>query len=444
MARGWYRHVSIGITALLAGAIGASLPAAGAAADVQVLRGSALAGEQSAPAVVRGNTWYLRRTLGTGAADVTFTYGLSTDHPLLGDWNGDGIATPGLFRNGSWLLRNQLSGGSAEVSVQFGAPGDIPVIGDWDNDGDTDLGVFRGGRWYFDLGLTGGGAERSMAYGQAADTPVAGDWNGTADARTADLPGIRRGSSWYLDTSATPDGRADRVFTFGTSTDRPVAGRWQAGPGIDQVGVVRNGTWYLRYSHSAGSGNASFNYGRARDQFASWGGGAQSLSQPVRHYKYRIGTKGNIQNDMTVFADLARTTLNDQRGWSLGRLIRFSQTTGSDAHLRLWLATPAEVAAADPICDAEWSCRVGNDVYVNVKRYNEGTSTWSSRPLSEYRQYIFNHEVGHWLGLGHVGCPGSGQAAPVMMQQSIDLGGCVINLWPRQSEKDKVYARHIG
>jgi predicted Zn-dependent protease len=43
---------------------------------------------------------------------------------------------------------------------------------------------------------------------------------------------------------------------------------------------------------------------------------------------------------------------------------------------------------------------------------------------------MVNHEVGHYLGLGHVGCPKKGAKAPVMMQQSISLGGCVPEAWP--------------
>lgn len=75
------------------------------------------------------------------------------------------------------------------------------------------------------------------------------------------------------------------------------------------------------------------------------------------------------------------------------------------------------------------SCREGDRVIINLTRWLEGTTDWDGS-LADYRAMVINHEVGHALGHGHLGCPGPGQLAPVMMQQTKGLDGCVGNPWP--------------
>jgi hypothetical protein len=94
------------------------------------------------------------------------------------------------------------------------------------------------------------------------------------------------------------------------------------------------------------------------------------------------------------------------------------------------------------VCDSTWSCTVGNNVIANEARWTFGSPTGLRLSLPDYHELIINHETGHWLGLAHRGCPGAGYPAPVMMQQSIYLGGCVPNPWPTPAEIASVSQIH--
>src|SRR5207244_2542346 len=114
-------------------------------------------------------TWFLRTTLTPGSNDVpAFTYGVSTDTPVMGDWNGDGTKTPGIFRNGVWVLQNSNTTGSGSISFAFGVTGDIPIVGDWNHIGADRVGVVRfvGGMMqvFLDNNLTAGSGDINFTF----------------------------------------------------------------------------------------------------------------------------------------------------------------------------------------------------------------------------------------------------------------------------------------
>lgn len=135
-----------------------------------------------------------------------------------------------------------------------------------------------------------------------------------------------------------------------------------------------------------------------------------------------------------AFAAQANQTLNNGRGWAkLG--LRFQQVpTGGS--FTLVLASAASLPQFSSGCSVEWSCRAGRYVIINQDRWNGATAAWNGAGgnLSDYRHMVLNHEVGHWLGHDHASCPGAGQLAPLMQQQSISLQGCKFNPWPLPNE----------
>ena len=70
---------------------------------------------------------------------------------------------------------------------------------------------------------------------------------------------------------------------------------------------------------------------------------------------------------------------------------------------------------------------------LNAWRWANGAESYAG-DLTNYRRYMVNHEFGHALGYGHRGCPSRGAPAPVMVQQTKGLGGCVANPWPAATD----------
>ena len=106
--------------------------------------------------------------------------------------------------------------------------------------------------------------------------------------------------------------------------------------------------------------------------------------------------------------------------------------------MTLTLAAADQMTSFSTECSDEYSCRVGNDVIINIDRWNNATEGWlnAGGTVERYRTMVINHEVGHRLGHfdNELTCPAVNQPAPLMQQQSMDLLGCVPNEWPLDEE----------
>jgi hypothetical protein len=149
---------------------------------------------------------------------------------------------------------------------------------------------------------------------------------------------------------------------------------------------------------------------------------------------YRIETRGRITADRGAFRRQVAETFADPRGWRSAGVGFRRVARGGD--FSVVLAEASRVPGFSPVCSARWSCRVGRYVVINQLRWLHASPSWNRahRSLRSYRHMVVDHETGHWLGHGHLGCPGRGRAAPVMMQQSKGLDGCRHNPWPLPSE----------
>ena len=223
--------------------------------------------------------WKLRNTNGSGPADTTFSYGASTDIPVVGDWDGNLTATVGIVRpDGSqllWKLRNTNSSGPADSAFDYGASNALPTPGNWDGVGSTTPGVVRiddgSGQLLWELRNADGPgpATYEFHYGPSDALPVVGDWDGNG---TVTIGVVRQDPStgtllWELRNSNS-SGPADIEFHYGPDGALPVVGDWD-GNETATIGVVRpiNGQlyWELRNSNSAGAPDLSFYYGASTD-----------------------------------------------------------------------------------------------------------------------------------------------------------------------------------
>ncbi|MFJ8580337.1 DUF3152 domain-containing protein [Micromonospora sp. NPDC093277] len=153
---------------------------------------------------------------------------------------------------------------------------------------------------------------------------------------------------------------------------------------------------------------------------------------PLR--RYRIEVERDAGQDADEFAGTVDGVLADPRSWIASGELRVQRVTdASAADFTIYLATPVtseRMCAEGGLATERYtSCRLPGKVIVNLARWMDAVPDYGA-PLDVYRTYVINHEVGHEFGESHQVCPGPGEPAPVMQQQTYGLDGCVANAWP--------------
>ncbi|MEV4810579.1 DUF3152 domain-containing protein [Micromonospora avicenniae] len=165
------------------------------------------------------------------------------------------------------------------------------------------------------------------------------------------------------------------------------------------------------------------------------------LGEGGRVQRYRVAVESGSGEDSGEFARAVQVALTGPGSWVDSGRLRLRQVAGkADADFTVYLATARTAArmCAQGGVDIRiggrpyTSCRASGKVVINLDRWRLSVPHFVAAkvPLSIYRLYVINHEVGHQLGNRHERCPGKGRAAPVMMQQTLALKGCLANPWP--------------
>ncbi|GID96121.1 DUF3152 domain-containing protein [Amorphoplanes digitatis] len=185
---------------------------------------------------------------------------------------------------------------------------------------------------------------------------------------------------------------------------------------------------------------------RGSGKFAYAPGRGRVLGTKGELRRFRVAVERGGNEDVAAFAAQVEATLGDRRSWTGDGRLRLQRVSGGEpASFTVYLATRD---TAGKMCRRggtnitiggrpHTSCRVTGKVIINLDRWRLSARPYldAKVPLSTYRHYVVNHEVGHELGQGHQGCPRRGGPAPVMVQQTLTLRGCVPYAWPRRGDR---------
>ncbi len=158
-------------------------------ADIAVYRENAAVGGQS--------FFFYRGSQNNPNGNTTFLpWGLHSDRPARGDFDGDGKFDAAVFRPSDTFWYILQSSNSQPRFQQWGLATDRIVSSDYDGDGRTDIAVYRpsNGFWYI-LNSTNG-SFTFRQWGLSTDAPVPGDYNGDGKSEVA----VYRPSEqvWYV------------------------------------------------------------------------------------------------------------------------------------------------------------------------------------------------------------------------------------------------------
>ena len=240
----------------------------------------------------------------------------------------------------------------------------------------------------------------ALAVGMVVGGPVAG---GPGTTQALDTAGEQGSGSGRLETAADSGGGPAMTVLPGRTLERE--------PEPEPVPVPESASGTFSIAGVSGSS------------------GTRPDDAGLRLTSYRVEVEEGLPFDADAVADEVESILSDERGWvTRGHLL---VREDGDADLRILLASPttADRLCAPLLTRGRLSCRNGGNVVLNAWRWQFGADGYAGE-LAAYRRYVINHETGHALGYPHVGCPGPGEIAPVMLQQTKGLEGCKPNPWP--------------
>jgi hypothetical protein len=147
--------------------------------------------------------------------------------------NGDGI---GFFQKGGKFKLYSDIDGVIDKEIVYGSTSNKPLVGDWNNDGLDGIGYFspKDQKFHFDNNLDGIDDMPSIRYGTSADLPLSGIWKRPFQMHEASPKegiGYFRPSDHTFHLDYNLDGKDDRAIDYGKSDSVPLSGDWDGDSG---------------------------------------------------------------------------------------------------------------------------------------------------------------------------------------------------------------------
>ena len=263
----------------------------GAVADTRYTGLADITGDgiQDAVFVTGGFLWFSTPSttngLGTGTTQGNIQFGATSlnDHPILGDFNGDGMDDFGVWRPGGGGTFVKLTGGTvgsgvmgtgnggAAIVGSFGnADWDYPLVGDINGDGRDDLVLVESETtnsllWYAAFGQADGSFSTNdqsniAHFGATNDVPMLADINGDGMDDLVVVKGETTFEAAFTDVGGVLTTNVDSSLGWGTTGDIPLFGQLnlftiivpppEIGPiAVDQVTSGLELTWITGAGH---------------------------------------------------------------------------------------------------------------------------------------------------------------------------------------------------
>lgn len=182
--------------------------------------------------------WYILKSSSNDSSTTIYTFGQNNDVPAPADYDGDGRSDMAVWRpsSGIWYITRSSDGGIIQFSL--GSSGDTPSPKDFDGDGRADIAVWRSSNSTFYSINSSDGAVRSKLMGSGGD-PVSADYDGDGKADYA----VRSGSVWKISSSGSG---ATTSTTWQGAGDRAVQNDYDGDGRVDiAVWKPATGQWYI-------------------------------------------------------------------------------------------------------------------------------------------------------------------------------------------------------